>query len=537
MLSRKIIAVFVLLSVLIMTPMATYAEENINVVDDELEISLYERTDNPELWMQFIEENADSSIGRWLPLLIKKLVSDDPTAKKEVVDMKYNTVTSVYDWGPAINKLVLDLDQPVDIESIDLETFEVNSVRFFKDLDFQTFTLAEEETEHTTPRTVTSVYTSDKSGVADENGSYVTLELAVGPTLTEGSPFNYNFATSRNEFVKHHHEISVRPGKEIKSLDDKSITFMPASEDEYAEDIKYLTDEFTHNESFASNDVTLGYAYYAPIKEEETDDVPLIIWLHGAGEGGEDTRITVMGNEVVNLITEETQDYFGNSGAYVLAPQAPTMWMDYDGTNIYNSEVVDSMGTSYYTEALMGLIDDFVATHDDIDTNRIYIGGCSNGGYMTVNMILTHPEYFAAAFPICEAYSAEWLSEEKIQSIVDLPLWLTHSLDDSVVAIAEGISKGFMGYEVLTDENGQPILKEDFSNALYDQLIEAGAEQVYYSQFENVVDTTGLYKNFDGSPYSYMGHFSWIYTLNNECTETIDGESVTIFEWLGQQTK
>lgn len=46
------------------------------------------------------------------------------------------------------------------------------------------------------------------------------------------------------------------------------------------------------------------------------------------------------------------------------------------GTN--NSE-------SCYTQALMSLIVDFVAEHPEIAPARLYIGGCSNGGYMTIS--------------------------------------------------------------------------------------------------------------------------------------------------------
>lgn len=50
----------------------------------------------------------------------------------------------------------------------------------------------------------------------------------------------------------------------------------------------------------------------------------------------------------------------------------------------------------------MALIQEYVAKNPDIDPNRIYIGGASNGGYMTMLMIRDYPNYFAAAFPVCE---------------------------------------------------------------------------------------------------------------------------------------
>lgn len=63
-----------------------------------------------------------------------------------------------------------------------------------------------------------------------------------------------------------------------------------------------------------------------------------------------------------------------------------------------------SDGTSIYEDALMAFIKDYVSKNEDIDQNRIYIGGCSSGGYMTMLMIRDYPEYFAAALPVCEGW-------------------------------------------------------------------------------------------------------------------------------------
>lgn len=53
----------------------------------------------------------------------------------------------------------------------------------------------------------------------------------------------------------------------------------------------------------------------------------------------------------------------------------------------------------------MDTIKEYVKHNPSVDAERIYLAGDSNGGYMTVNMIITYPDYFAAAVPICEAYA------------------------------------------------------------------------------------------------------------------------------------
>jgi len=56
-----------------------------------------------------------------------------------------------------------------------------------------------------------------------------------------------------------------------------------------------------------------------------------------------------------------------------------------------------------YTRLRFKLHDEKKTATEVFDTNRIYIGGDSNGGYMTMLMIRDYPSYFAAAFPTCEA--------------------------------------------------------------------------------------------------------------------------------------
>jgi len=505
--------------------------------DSELMKILNEHSDSPQLWMNYIKEQADNGMGQWLPELIKKLAMSHEV-QSEMVDVQYKTVTKAYDWGPAINKIVLDFGQAIDPHSLNENTFDISSVRTYKEMDYTTFTQAETATPHKVKRKVIAVYTSDEEGNALDTGDYVTVEMQVGPTLTEGSPYNYNFLKGLNEIIETSYVIAQNPEGAIQNLEGIHLTFPVTGANEKSGDIKLIADDFDNNQTFSHEGIDLMYASFMPesaSKEEGSN--PLIIWLHGAGEGGTNTSIALMGNKVVNLATKDIQSYFGEQGAYILAPQSPTMWMDYDGTDIYNSEVEDSDGRSYYTEALMALIENYVSTHPEIDRRRIYIGGCSNGGYMTINMLINYPDYFAAAYPSCEAYSVKWLTEERIEAIKDIPIWLTHSLADGTVSIAKGETVNFTGYALDLDENGDPILLDDFSNALYNRLTEAGATNVHYSRFDNVVDTSGLYTNEDGTPYEYMGHWVWIYALNNECVDTIDGEEITLFDWLSQQAK
>ncbi len=161
-----------------------------------------------------------------------------------------------------------------------------------------------------------------------------------------------------------------------------------------------------------------------------------------------------------------------------------------------------------YLHDLKELIDTF-ADSNYVDKNRIIVGGCSNGGFMAMDLILHYPGFFAAAYPICEMYEPELITDEKLQGIKDLPMWFVYAENDATVVPSV--------YE-------EPLLQrlEQFGTG----------PNLHVSVFSDVHDTTGKYYK-EGSPYQYYGHFSWIYFFNNECSE---GE-LSLWQWLSEQKR
>lgn len=418
--------------------------------------------------------------------------------------MKYNTIAEVYDLGPFITKLVLELDQPLSECSLDCETFQVRVVRrdtkTGKTIQIRKSWDSDEVYPSEGERKVCAAYVSDREGNIRKSGSFITLVLEVDPRNPLGAAIAFN--GTFNVQVESDYTITQR--KAIICRDSR-IDGLEFTELNTKRTI--LADDFVTGNGIYQG-IGLGYASFQP--ESNGKKRPLLIWLHGAGEGGDDPIIAISGNKVVNLISDAIQDYF--DGSYVLAPQAPSMWMD-DGTGQYNKD-----GSSMYVESLRTLIEEYVAAHDDIDRTRIYIGGCSNGGFMTLKMIIAYPSIFAAAFPICEALYDGFITDNDIERIKNIPIWFTHAVSDPIVDVHK------------------------HSEATYRRLINAGAEDVHFSCFHSVTDRTGMYMQEDRTPYEYNGHFSWIPALNNECILDynnkpvyLDGEPVTLFEWLSKQ--
>ena len=400
----------------------------------------------------------------------------------------YALVVEGFDWGPAVNKIVLDLEETV--EAAPEGSFTVYATR---STDLAEIPAASASGE----RAVVSSYLSDAKGNRAETGSHLTLVLAVGPQMPLSSPFQYanNDKVRGNFWVDY--RVSVTHLPSLRTWNQKNGQVLP------------LVDRFDLSGRYEYEPgKTMSYASYTPAARAGKQ--PLIIWLHGGGEGGSDPTVALLGNRAANYASDEIQQFFG--GAYVLVPQAPTFWMNREGGGYTRGDAED-----IYNVGLMALIRDFVAAHPQIDPDRIYVGGCSNGGYMSLKLILKHPDYFAAGYISALAYQSEYLSDAQLRSIRKVPIWFIHAKDDPVT---------------VPDKTVVPT---------YERLKAAGARNVVFSYYDHVADITNLY---GGDDFRYNGHWSWIYSHANKATRDYDGSPVlvdgrpaTLMQWLAAQKK
>lgn len=113
----------------------------------------------------------------------------------------------------------------------------------------------------------------------------------------------------------------------------------------------------------------ISISYLLDYPEESVEKVPLIVFLHGAGERGADLNLVKMHGpfSYKNLIAEPVA---------ILAPQCPANeWWD--------------------TFAIYQLVLEIKKKYK-IDENRIYLTGLSMGGWGTLKLAMEHPELFAA---------------------------------------------------------------------------------------------------------------------------------------------
>ena len=399
----------------------------------------------------------------------------------------YTLVMEGFDWGPAASKVVLH----------NLKASKETTVADFEVFVTRTSSLGEVPAAQAAgKRTVVYTYASDENGNRKEDGAHLTLVLAVSPVNSLGSGIQYLRMGNRASNVWIDYGVTVVHGKTGSTWNQEKGRIRP------------IVDEFDLSGTFTHAGTTLTYGAFSPKKL--TNKAPLIIWLHGGGEGGTDPTIALMGNKAFNYASPEIQTLFGE-GAFVLVPQTPTFWMN-AGEGMTRGQTND-----IYNAAVFALIEDFVAKNPQVDPARIYVGGCSNGGYMSLKLILEHPSYFAAGYISALAYNNEFVSDAQVQSLKQTPIWFVHSKDDRTTKPEETVVP------------------------LYHRLKQAGAKNVILSYYDNVTDVTGF---FGGKDFHYNGHWSWVYSHANVARTDFDGSAVllngrpvTIMEWTAAQKR
>ncbi|WP_424493336.1 prolyl oligopeptidase family serine peptidase [Salinimicrobium sp. GXAS 041] len=159
-------------------------------------------------------------------------------------------------------------------------------------------------------------------------------------------------------------------------------------------------EEFQKEQFIQEND-TLNYRILFPKNFSEEKEYPLVLFLHGAGERGNDNESQLTHGSDLFLKNAIREDF----PAVVIFPQAPKddYWAKVDVNRDVKPFEFDFMNEEEPTKALhlaMALLNS-VATENYINKNRIYVGGLSMGGMGTYEILSRMPETFAAAFAIC----------------------------------------------------------------------------------------------------------------------------------------
>jgi predicted peptidase len=175
-------------------------------------------------------------------------------------------------------------------------------------------------------------------------------------------------------------------------------------------------------EQFRSGDNVLPYRLMSPGNPKPGQKYPLVIFLHGAGERGNDNNVQLV-HGVKEFANAQAREKFP---CFLIAPQCPTgkRWVEVDWSAKQHDMPPKPSEPLNWLLALL----EQMKKEKPIDTDRIYVTGLSMGGYGTWDLLSRHAEMFAAAVPVCGGGD-----DAKASVMKGVPIWVFHGAKDTAV--------------------------------------------------------------------------------------------------------
>lgn len=186
-------------------------------------------------------------------------------------------------------------------------------------------------------------------------------------------------------------------------------------------------------EVFEKQGHELLYRIMYPLNFDKSQKYPVVVFLHGAYEKGNDneSQLNIGGRF---FMADSNRKRFP---AVVIFPQCPLddLWAFFDTD-------LDSLGRvkraifpfrkepTTVTLLLKQLLDSLL-TLSFINSDKIYIGGLSQGGMGVFDIVARYPTIFAAGFPMCGA--GKWSTADRFAK--QTAMWIFHGGDDDVVPV------------------------------------------------------------------------------------------------------
>ena len=150
----------------------------------------------------------------------------------------------------------------------------------------------------------------------------------------------------------------------------------------------------------------LNYRIFYPENFNSSKEYPLLLFLHGAGERGNDNEAQLFHGS--DLIANGMNKF----NAIAIFPQCPKedYWVKFKVAEANNGgrnfDIDVDSGPSEALGKVIALINEMKMANY-IDKKKIYVGGLSMGGMATFDLLWRMPNTFAAAIPICGAGAPE----------------------------------------------------------------------------------------------------------------------------------
>lgn len=178
-------------------------------------------------------------------------------------------------------------------------------------------------------------------------------------------------------------------------------------------------DRFTPREEHG-----VRYRLYSP---KASGPRPLMLFLHGGGEGGSDNLAQMVGTVGAIRLSELYPDM------YVMAPQAPAgKPPSSPSAQTFGGSMLQT-DSGWHREYLAGVCDiirELIAS-GKVDENRVLVTGMSMGGGGTLRALSVGAGLFAAAVPICPTMTPETFNI--LRGLTDTKIWIAAAYVDHTV--------------------------------------------------------------------------------------------------------
>lgn len=182
---------------------------------------------------------------------------------------------------------------------------------------------------------------------------------------------------------------------------------------------------------YINNNDTLPYRLLLPANYDASKKYPLVYFLHGAGERGNDNEKQLVHGARLFLGEEARTKY----PAIVVFPQCPanSFWSNVSFRNdsagkrvfIFSSDAGPTIAMKMAQELLHQVIEKY-----PVERKQIYVAGLSMGGMGTFEIARRNPGLFAAAIPICGGGATSTAKDLKTTN-----WWVFHGAQDVVVPL------------------------------------------------------------------------------------------------------
>jgi acetyl esterase/lipase len=188
---------------------------------------------------------------------------------------------------------------------------------------------------------------------------------------------------------------------------------------------------YEKKEYLTADGKTLPYRILYPENYDKSKKYPLILFLHGAGERGNDNEKQLVHGAKLFLKDENRKNF----PAIIIFPQCPqeSSWgsLKVDRTVEPVKRIFDyTTDATWPLQAANDLMRKLIK-EEAVDKSRVYITGLSMGGIGTFEAVYRNPDLYAAALPICGGGDVTHYDKR----VGKTAFWVFHGEADAVVNV------------------------------------------------------------------------------------------------------